>query len=98
MAVASMVLGILGLMGGWMCSGLILPVLAIMFGHIAYSNISRQPTALTGKGMAIAGFTMGYVGLMFGLFIVFVLGTATAFLATVTQEMAKQFPQFSPKP
>jgi hypothetical protein len=98
MAVASMVLGILGLMGGWMCCGLVFPILAIIFGHISYSKISRQPTTLSGKGMAIAGFTMGYVGLMFGLVMIFALGSAAAFLTAVTQELAKQFPQFSPIP
>jgi hypothetical protein len=81
-----------------MCCGFVFPLLAIVFGHIAYSNISRQPTALTGKGMAIAGFTMGYVGLMFGLFVFFVLGTATVSMAAIMQELTTLLPPIVPKP
>ena len=64
MAIASMVLGIIGVFGGWFCSGPLFPFLAIIFGHIAFSKISKNPTLYSGKWMAIAGFTMGYAGIL----------------------------------
>ena len=55
LAVASMVLGIVWIY--WVGS-----VLAIIFGHIALSQIRKNPN-LRGRGMAIAGVVLGYVGM-----------------------------------
>jgi Domain of unknown function (DUF4190) len=55
LAIASMVLGILWIY--WIGS-----ILAIIFGHIAINQARRDET-LRGKGMAIAGLVLGYVGL-----------------------------------
>jgi hypothetical protein len=38
-------------------------ILAVIFGHIALSQIKRSMGALTGRGMAIAGLVLGYVGI-----------------------------------
>ncbi|WP_131737315.1 DUF4190 domain-containing protein [Actinomadura roseirufa] len=54
MATASMVLGILGLFACGFTS-----VLAIIFGHIAQSQIRR--TGEGGSGMAAAGLILGYI-------------------------------------
>jgi hypothetical protein len=44
--------------------------LAVIFGHIAFSQIRNDET-YRGKGMAIAGLVLGYVGLgIFALAIV----------------------------
>ena len=40
-----------------------LSVLAIIFGHLAVSEIRRSAGRLRGEGMAIAGLILGYVGL-----------------------------------
>jgi hypothetical protein len=56
LAVASLVLGILWIL--WVGS-----VLAVIFGHVALSQIKRSYGALTGRGMAIAGLVLGYLGL-----------------------------------
>ena len=50
-----MVLGILWIY--WIGS-----VLAVIFGHVAISQ-SRRDETLRGKGMAIAGLVLGYVGI-----------------------------------
>jgi len=64
MAVASLVLGIVSLLGGAI---LFVPmVLAIVFGHIAHSRIRKDPS-LDGAGLAIAGFVMGYASIFFGI-------------------------------
>jgi len=87
MAITSMVLGIVGVVGGYMCLGLMFPVAAVILGHIAYSNISKHPTELTGKGFAIAGFTTGYVGLLLGIIIALMFGTLAAGMATFLEAM-----------
>jgi hypothetical protein len=77
-----MVLGIIGLVFGWLCGGFPLSLLAIILGHVAFAKITRDPQRLTGKGMAIAGFTTGYVGLAITLVAMLVFGVvATAFAA-----------------
>jgi DNA-directed RNA polymerase subunit RPC12/RpoP len=93
MAIASMVIGILGIVGGWMCCGFILPILAIIFGHISFSRIAKNPTVLTGKGMAITGFTLGYVGLLIGIIGVFVFGTYAVTMGALLEAMNKIFEQ-----
>ena len=68
LAVASMVLGIVWVY--WIGS-----ILAIIFGHIAISQTRRDPN-LRGKGMAIAGLVLGYVGV--GIFVLAMIFVATA--------------------
>jgi hypothetical protein len=62
LAVAALVLGILWLF--WIGS-----TLAILFGHIALDQIKHSNQS--GKGMAVAGLVLGYVGAgTFALFVV----------------------------
>jgi hypothetical protein len=49
-----MVLGILWLF--WIGS-----ILAVIFGHVALSQIQKNPL-IQGRGMAIAGLVLGWVG------------------------------------
>jgi hypothetical protein len=64
MAVAAMVLGILGVM--------MIPflgaILALVFGYLAKGSIDRSEGREGGRGMAVAGIVLGYVGLVVGLF------------------------------
>jgi hypothetical protein len=66
-AIASMVLGIVWVW--WIGS-----ILAVVFGHISLSQIKK--TKAGGKGMAIAGLTLGYVGIGILAFLI-----ATAIIA-----------------
>ena len=50
-----MVLGILWLY--WIGS-----ILAVIFGHVALSQIRKDPS-IQGRGMAVAGVVLGWVGL-----------------------------------
>ena len=54
-------------------------ILAVIFGHIALSQIrhSRQG----GRGLAIAGLVLGYVGL--ALFLLVIFGMTVAHTGTV---------------
>jgi hypothetical protein len=55
LAIASMVLGILWLY--WVGS-----ILAIVFGHIALRQIKDGGGRVGGRGMAIAGLALGWIG------------------------------------
>lgn len=68
LAVASMVLGILWIY--WIGS-----ILAVIFGHIAISQ-SHRDESMRGKGMAIAGLVLGYVGV--GTLILVIIIAASA--------------------
>jgi hypothetical protein len=71
LAIASMVLGIVWVW--WIGS-----ILAVIFGHIALRRIAREGKA--GRGMAIAGLVLGYVGvgILALLIIVGVISAATS--------------------
>lgn len=83
MAVASLVLGILSMLGAM--TFLLPPVLAVIFGHLALGETKRDP-ALEGRGMAVAGLVMGYISLalwalgllIFGMILLFGLFAAAA--------------------
>lgn len=54
-AIASMVLGIVWIY--WIGS-----ILAVIFGHIALKQIKASNGKQSGRGMAIAGLVLGYIG------------------------------------
>jgi hypothetical protein len=56
MAAASMIAGFLWL--GWLGS-----ICAVIFGHIALSQIKRAEGSQTGHGMAVTGLVVGYLAL-----------------------------------
>ena len=64
MAIAAMVCGILWLY--WLGS-----ILALVFGYVAKSQIDRSQGTQTGRGMAVAGIVLGWVGV--GFLVLFVL-------------------------
>lgn len=68
MAVASMVLGILWLY--WIGS-----VLALIFGYVALSQIKATGGTQGGRGMAIAGIVLGWIGL--GLLLIGLIAAAS---------------------
>jgi len=57
MAIASLVLGLV-----WICG--LGSLLAVIFGHAALSEIERGRGQVMGRGMAIAGLILGYLGLL----------------------------------
>lgn len=61
LAVWSLVLGILGILTLGIPS-----IAAIICGHLSHGKISRSAGILTGKGLAITGFVLGYIGLILG--------------------------------
>jgi hypothetical protein len=65
LAIASLVLSLLGLCG-------IGSLLGVIFGHQALANIDRSQGMVTGRGMAIAGLILGYLGLAGVLLIILI--------------------------
>jgi hypothetical protein len=67
MAIAGLVCSIVGLF----CCGPIFSTLGLIFSGLALSQISRNPTQYTGKGLAIGGIALALVGYI--LFVVLLL-------------------------
>ncbi len=65
LAIASMVLGILWLW--WIGS-----ILAVVFGHVALKQIGESNGSQGGRGMAIAGLVLGYIGVATGTIFVII--------------------------
>ncbi len=57
-AVASLVLGIAVL-----CTGIIGGILAVIFGNLALSRIAESAGRQRGRGLAIAGIVLGWIGI-----------------------------------
>ena len=64
LAVASLVFGILSLLGLAVCGA---PLVAIACGHSALGQIKRSAGQLAGRGIAIAGLVTGYLALVAGV-------------------------------
>lgn len=60
LAITSMVLGIVWI--GWLGS-----ILALVFGYIAKKQINQSGGRQGGKGMAIAGIVLGWIGVALGI-------------------------------
>lgn len=62
-AIASLVLGIVGMVGLW----LIGPILALVFGYMGKGHIDRSGGLEQGRGLAIAGIVLGWVGIVWSI-------------------------------
>ncbi len=65
LAIASMVCGIVGIFFCYLSGLLGLP--AVICGHMALNRISQSPVPLGGRGMAITGLILGYLGILVSL-------------------------------
>ncbi|MFL5798900.1 MAG: DUF4190 domain-containing protein [Actinomycetota bacterium] len=72
LAVASLVLGIVGVLVALLA---IPEILALIFGLVALGQIRRSSGTLGGRGLAIAGVSLGGVGI--ALFVIVVISLAT---------------------
>src|SRR5882762_5732742 len=66
MAVTSFVLGLVSLVP---CVGGFTGFPAVICGHVAHSRSRRAPAQFGGGGLAIAGLTMGYFGILVSLLV-----------------------------
>ncbi len=63
LARASLILGLLGLFG----LGPVAGIPAVIAGHVAFRRNRDDPSRYGGRGLAVTGFTLGYVSLLSGL-------------------------------
>ena len=75
MALASMVLGILG----WTIAPGLASIAAIVIGHMAKKEIKESMGQLSGDGMATAGLVMGYASIALVLCICLAIAGMMAF-------------------
>lgn len=79
LALTSMILGILGITVG-LCLLFfpVLPILAVVFGHIGLAQ--TRTTGAPGRGYAIAGLVTGYIGIALAILwlIAIIIGTFTS--------------------
>ncbi len=68
LSIASLVLGIIGVVG-ICCDGIgaILGILALVFGIISNSKIKKSNGLIKGRGMTTAGIILGIIAIVFGL-------------------------------
>lgn len=66
LAIASMVLGIVSLACGGLGFLLIPPILAVIFGNVALDRVAEGGGLVKGRGMAIAGIVLGWIGIAIG--------------------------------
>ena len=76
MAIASFVLGVIGIVSWWM-GGFVISILAIIFGIIGLREVKRSPDEVTGYGLALAGFILGVVTLAMGVIAMIFVGIFT---------------------
>ncbi len=70
LAIASLVLGILGLVLLLVCLGPLFAIPGVICGHLAYSRIKRSGGTMTGNGMALAGLITGYLTIALGVVLI----------------------------
>jgi len=73
LAITSLVLGIISLI----CCGVLTGAAAAICGHIAISQIKANP-AQGGRGMALAGLIMGYIGLAISILMIVIMSIRVA--------------------
>ncbi|MBK1833882.1 GYF domain-containing protein [Roseibacillus ishigakijimensis] len=64
MALASLILGISGILALLMCFGFVLAVPAVICGHLARTQIRDSSYPQSGDGLALAGLILGYTTLV----------------------------------
>jgi hypothetical protein len=74
LAIASMIVGLLGVFTGWFCLGPLPGIAAVILGLVALSQIKRTPDKVGGKPFAIVGIVSGGLSLLFyGLLFLWVI-------------------------
>lgn len=61
LAVASMILGLVGITFGWICGGPFFALLAVVMGTVALFQIKKDPVRYGGKPMALIGLILGAI-------------------------------------
>ena len=68
-----------GITFGWICGGLILGILAVIFGFVALSQTKKDPAKYGGKPLAFGGLVTGGIVLLVHLAILVIWIVALVF-------------------
>lgn len=71
LALASMILGLVGITFGWICGGPFFALLALILGIVALMQIRKDPIRFGGKPMAVIGLILG--ALVLAIYLVFMV-------------------------
>jgi hypothetical protein len=78
-AIASLILGIIGLLGSFCFIGIPCAIAALITGYKARSSIDASGGRVGGRGLAIAGIVLGWIGIALNaLFIILIIVGATS--------------------
>lgn|GEM_PF-1667574 len=95
MAIASMVLGIIGIVTVLFYGlGIIFAIVAVVLGHISLRQISQNRATQGGSGFAIAGLIIGYIVGVIGILCIGLIIVSFATLPSIINA----FPTFMPTP
>jgi hypothetical protein len=77
LAVASMIVGIIGMFAGWICLGPVPGIVGLVLGLVSLSQIKKHPEKNGGKPFAIIGTITGGLSLLFygALFLYFIIAS-----------------------
>ena len=90
MAIASLILGIAGIA---LCLGPFGAVPALILGYKARDEIDRTGGVQQGRGMAVAGIVLGWIGVGITV-IAIVVGIVLAFVGTTTSDTTSSMLRF----
>jgi hypothetical protein len=74
LAVAGFIIGLLALVFGWSCCAPLFATLGIVLSCVGISQINKNPTEQTGKGLAVAGLVLSILGIVLYLVIAIFFG------------------------
>lgn len=92
MAVASMVLGIVGVVTMCGCIGFVLATVALVLGIVSYGSIRNSHGRQRGNGMAIAGIILGAVPVALLAVILILSAVDAAFAGTLQRSFSDYYP------
>ena len=86
-------MAIISLVTGLMC----IPLVSIILGHLARSEINKSNGSIAGAGMALAGLILGYLQLLLGLLLLVfpLLWTTLVYTTVLNQEISSAESDFA---
>lgn len=86
-------MAIISLVTGLMC----IPLVSIILGHLARSEINKSNGSIAGAGMALAGLILGYLQLLFGLLLLVfpLIWTTLVYTTLLNQEISSAESDFA---
>jgi hypothetical protein len=78
MAIASLTLSLAGFLGLFLVG----PILGVIFGHVAMNQIKKSNGLVGGRGVAMVGLIIGYVGFVLSIVLLVFLGYVIYLITT----------------